>query len=81
MSQTTNELKNELHKSLSLLRTLRDEVKVSLHLAGIEAKDQWSKLEPRINEVERAAKDASEASRAAVVDTVAQLKKLRDSLR
>ena len=81
MSQTTEELKNELRKSLSLLRTLRDEVRVSLHLAGMEAKDQWAKLEPRVNEVERAAHEASEASRAAIAETVEQVKKLRDSLR
>jgi hypothetical protein len=30
MSDTTRDLKNEIHKSLDLLRTLRDEVRVSL---------------------------------------------------
>ncbi len=81
MSQTTEELKNELRRSVSLLHSLRDEIRVSLHLAGMEAKDQWAKLEPRLNEVERAAHDVSETSRTAVADTVAHLKKLRDSLR
>lgn len=81
MSQTTNDLKTELQKSLSLLATLRDEVRVSLHLANMDAKDRWAKLEPHLTQVERAARDASEASRTAVLDAVASLKSLRDSLR
>jgi hypothetical protein len=81
MSQTTNELKAELKKSLALLNTLRDEVRVSLHLAGMEAKDRWNKIEPRLNDVERAARDASEASRAAVAEALKVLKDFRASLK
>jgi hypothetical protein len=81
MSQTTEDLKAELTKSVELLRTLRDEVRVSLHLAGMDAKDRWNKLEPRLFEVERAAREATEASRSAVADAVTQLKKFRDSLK
>jgi hypothetical protein len=81
MSQTTEELKTELHKSVALLRTLRDEVRVSLHLAGLDARDQWARLEPHLAEVERAAREASEASRVALTDAVAKLKAFRDSLR
>ncbi len=50
VSQTTQELKIELHKSLALLSTLRDEVRVTLHLAGMDAKDKWAKLEPEPRE-------------------------------
>jgi hypothetical protein len=81
MSQTTDDLKTELHKSIALLGTLRDEVRVSLHLAGMEAKDQWAKLEPELTKVERAAHDASDASRTAVHEAVKSLKVFRDSLR
>ncbi len=80
MSQTTIELKKELKKSLALLQTLRDEVRVKLHLAGMDAKGQWKKLEPRLKEVEHAAEEITEASRTAVVDAVKKLKKFRDSL-
>jgi hypothetical protein len=80
MNQTTTDLKNELEKSLTLLRTLRDEVRVKLHLAGMDAKDQWKQLEPRLAEVEEVAAQVTEASRAAVVDAVTRLKKFRDSL-
>ena len=80
MSQTTTELKNELKTSIELLRALRDEVRVQLHLAGMDAKDQWKKLEPHLENVERAAAEVSDASREAVTDAVKRLEKLRASL-
>jgi hypothetical protein len=84
MTQTTNrsaaELKDEVKKGLEHLKTLRDEVRVRLHLAGMDAKDEWNKLEPHLLDVEQSARDATEASRKAVGDAVEKLKKLRDSL-
>jgi hypothetical protein len=80
MSQTTTDLKDELKKGLDHLQTLRDEVRVRLHLAGLEVKDEWNKLEPHLFEVEQAAKEVSESSHRAVSEAVARLKKLRESL-
>jgi hypothetical protein len=80
-TSTTNDLKNEMKKSLELLRTLRDEVRVQLHLGGMEAKQRWEQLEPRLEQVEQAAKEVTDASRAAVGEAVKTLKELRDSLR
>jgi hypothetical protein len=80
MSQTTDELKKEIQKSLGLMRTLRDEVRVKLHLAGMDAKQEWQKLEPHLAEVERAADELSEATRTAVSEAVKRLSKLRSSL-
>jgi hypothetical protein len=84
MSQTTNrtatELKEEIQKGLDHLRTLRDEVRVRLHLAGMEAKGEWNRLEPHLFEVEQKAHEASDVSRRAVAEAVEKLKKLRDSL-
>ena len=80
MSDTTNELKNELKKSLSQLQTLRDEVRVRLHLASMELKDQWNKLEPHLADVERKAEEATEASRNLINDAVKRLEKIRASL-
>jgi hypothetical protein len=81
MSQTTTELKAEFRKSVALLRTLRDEVRVKLHLANMEAKEGWKKLEPRLDAVERAAHDASEASRAAIAETTKTVEDFLASLR
>jgi transposase len=81
MRDTTKELKAELDKSVALLRTLRDEIRVKAHLAGMNAKDQWRDLEPRLEAaVERAAKDVSEASRQAVADATEALKRFKSSI-
>ncbi|MGO9834304.1 MAG: hypothetical protein ACLP1X_08820, partial [Polyangiaceae bacterium] len=76
------ELKAELEKSAALLRTLRDEVRVQLHLGTSDVKDEWSRLEPRLEAVlARAAKDVTDASRTAVVELTDVIRKLRESLR
>ena len=80
MSQTTTDIKDELKKGLDHLQTLRDEVKVRLHLAGMEVKAEWNKLEPHLFEVEQAAKEVNESSHRAVSEAIAKLKKLRESL-
>jgi len=81
MSEITNELKNELKKGLSQLQTLRDEVRVRLHLASMDLKDQWNKqLEPHLADVEKKASDVSEASRSLINEAVKKLEKFRASL-
>jgi hypothetical protein len=81
MSQTTNELKAELDKSIEMLKTLRGEIRVKLHLAGMEAKDRWNKLQPTLDAAEQAAKDATDASKHAVEQAVKSLKELRQAMR
>ena len=80
MNQTMKDLKIEIEKSIELMRTLRDEVRVKVHLAGMDVKDEWKKLEPKIEEVEKAAGEFTDATRAAASDTVKRLNKLRASL-
>jgi hypothetical protein len=80
MSDTRNELKMELKKSLSDLQTLRDEVRVRLHLASMDLKDQWNKLEPYIADVEQKAAEATEASRTLVSEAKKRLEQFRASL-
>ena len=75
------DLEAELKKGVELLRTLRDEVKVKLHLAGMDVKDQWAKLEPELFKVERAAEQATESSKKLLDEALQRLKSLRDSLR
>lgn len=81
MSETTNEVKNELKKSLSRLQTLRDEVRVRLHLASMDLKDQWNKvLEPHLFDVEKKAADVTESSKTLLDEAVKKLEKFRASL-
>jgi archaellum component FlaC len=37
------------------LRRMADEIRVKIHLAGMDAKDTWAKLEPKLHELERKA--------------------------
>jgi hypothetical protein len=80
MNDTTAELKQEIHKSLGLMRTLRDEIRVKVHLAGMDAKTEWQKLEPKAAEVERAAHELTDATRKSLSEVVGHLKTLRSSL-
>ena len=81
MSDATTDLKKDLKSSLTHLQSLRDEVRVKLHLAGKDLKDQWNKLQPHLDEVEDAAKNLSEASRTAIADAVKKLEKFRSSFK
>lgn len=80
MSQTTNDLKADLQKSLESLQTLRDEIRVRIHLAGMEAKDAWNELEPRLLGAEKLAEEVSEASRSAISDLVQKVRDFRATL-
>ncbi len=75
------DLKAEMKKGVDLLKTLRDEVRVKLHLAGMDVKDQWAKLEPELSRVERAAEQATESSKKLMDEALNRLKALRDSMR
>ena len=75
------DVKAEMKRGVDLLRTLRDEIKVKLHLAGMDAKDQWAKLEPELFKVERAAENATDASKKLLDEALSRLKTLKDSLK
>lgn len=47
------------------VRALRDEVKLKLHLAGMDLKDEWERLEPQL---ERAVNSAALVSSEVVAD-------------
>jgi hypothetical protein len=80
MSKVTSELKADLLKSVESLQTLRDEVRVRLHLAGMEAKEAWSKIEPTLQDAEKLAEDVSETSRNALGDILKRVQEFRASL-
>jgi lipid II:glycine glycyltransferase (peptidoglycan interpeptide bridge formation enzyme) len=81
MSDAKAELKKELEKGVTKLQTLRDEVRVRLHLASLDLKDQWNKLEPHLEEVEKKAHEVTDDARAKLAEAVKKLEKLRESLR
>ena len=80
MNETQSQLQNDIRRGVDALRTLRDEARVKLHLAGMDAKQEWRALEPRIEEIEDAAKEVSETTRVAVRDTLKKVEKFVASL-
>ena len=81
MTDTGKQARTELAANLERLRALRDDVRLKLHLAKMEAKDRWRELEPRVTAVvNQAAKSTETVSRQVVTDTIKELEKLRDSL-
>ncbi len=80
MSQTTDDLRQQLNKSLDELKHLRDEIRVKLHLASMDAKSRWEKLEPRFTEAEQHVRDAGERARHAVADVIKAFKSFSSSL-
>jgi hypothetical protein len=80
MNQTTTDLQTEIKKLSQSLETLRDEVRVRIHLGAMDAKDAWNKMEPQIAAAERAAEHVSESSREALKKALQAVKQFRASL-
>lgn len=78
------DIREQLEEGLDELKTMRDEIRVKLHLATMEAKGQWEQLEPRVEEMERQVKEASEEAAHVARDGLdklkASFKSLRDTL-
>lgn len=75
-TKAKQDLKSELEKSASALRTLRDEIRVQLHLGRLDARGEWERLAPRLEAtLERAQSDLSEATRKAVDDVTEAAKR------
>jgi len=66
MPANTDKLKEELRETLASLISLRDEIRVQVHLANQDAKGRWRSLEEELHSVQVAAVDASEKSLSAV---------------
>ena len=67
------------------IRRIADEVGLKLHLAGMEARDRWRALEPRLAELEKTLAKVGQRASAAVDQELssigAALRRLRDDLR
>jgi hypothetical protein len=78
----TDDVKAEVSKGIEKLGTLRDEVKLHLHLASLDAKQEWDeKLEPRINDVQNTAHQVTESSRTAVQEALTRVEAFVAKLR
>lgn len=63
----SDDAKNPL---LQELESIRDRVRLQMHLASMDAKDEWSKLETRFDEVRREVEKAAGEAEETVETTV-----------
>jgi len=76
------DVKAELSKGLEKLAMLRDEAKLHLHLASLDAKQEWDdKLEPGINDIQTKASELTESSKHAVHELVERVEGFVSKLR
>jgi hypothetical protein len=77
---TEIELKERISEQVQKARRLRDEIRLELHLASMEARDRWKMIEPALSEAERFAGEASEVAKAAAEDVVRKFGEFQASL-
>lgn len=71
----------ELDKRVEELQALRDDLKVRIHLASMEAKDAWNELLPKLEKAEKLAESAViDTAKVALDDVIGSLKQLRDKI-
>jgi hypothetical protein len=74
-------IKEQIEDTLSELESIADEIRVKLHLAGLDAHALWNdKLEPRILDARMHAREAKDASKAAIEDTIAAFRGFQQKL-
>jgi DNA repair exonuclease SbcCD ATPase subunit len=71
------DVRGQIEGILTELQTVRDEIRVRIHLAGMELKDTWKDIETRIEDFENKKPEASHMVR----DAAAELREAFRSLR
>jgi hypothetical protein len=75
------QIKQEMKETLAHLRSLRDEIRVRLHLAGMDAKETWRKLDAQLDRADRWVDQATEEARTAMHKLAGGVRAFRDSLK
>jgi hypothetical protein len=76
----TETLKQSLHEAVAELETLRDEIRLNLHLAGMDLRDEWKDLEKRLPDRQSALR-MKDATREAVDSLTRELRAFKQRLR
>jgi len=75
-----NDVKKRIEEMLSELRQERDELKVKLQLAKMDAGDEWEKLEAQLEKLDDKAKELGSAAADASQDIGAAAKLLGEEI-
>lgn len=70
-----------LRARLDELKTIRDDIRVRIHLAGMDAKDAFHKIEPRIDKLELELQHVAKDAGVAVGKTLHKVAKTLESIR
>ena len=62
------DLKDEINEMIADLKQVRDELKVQLHLAKADVKDDWDEVEGNLEKLEAKAKNIGDAAKEASGD-------------
>lgn len=81
MTPPSEALQTQIHERLAELQTLRDEIRVRIHLAGIDVKDAWDRLEPQIAGAEMMATfESSQTARTLLERVLLKTSRVHESL-
>jgi hypothetical protein len=75
------DLEEQVAKRIEELKTLRDEIRVDLHLASMDLKDEWQKIERKLPDPEKAVDRLKEATADALDVLSTELRKFQARLR
>ena len=75
------QLQQEIDKAVAQLRKLRDEIRVHVHLATLDAQEAWKKLEPNLSELEQKVNQVSEATKSKAQEMLKRFSELRDQVK
>jgi hypothetical protein len=70
--------RDDLKQDIEQVKRLRDEIRLKLHLAGMDARDAWHELNA---EADRISREAGSASRAAVKTLIERMRAFSEELR
>jgi hypothetical protein len=74
-------INKQLTHILTELEAVADEIRIKLHLAGMEANSAWNEtLEPKLFDARMHARHAKEASKAAIQETLTAFKDFQKTL-
>lgn len=72
--------RGSLHERLETLRTLRDEIRVQIHLAGRDLRDEWNALDERLTHPERRICEYGRAAEIVADRLISDVRAFRDAL-
>lgn len=77
---TTRDLEKTVNELLSELEALTTEIELKMKLAGMDARDKWNEIEPKLYEARVHAKGAKEEAKKAVAETLKVFKEFAAAL-